>query len=248
MNDTNGYGGMSVATPQDVAAMRTDPLSPTVIAQQFLQKQGLPLTSENMRRALTANANNPGYIPGLVNNEPPTMPIDVTGERSGAAPTAQAAQPMPTPPIPPQATVQNSTQPSTPDDPARMGVAEFLTPVLAATVPIIATAIARMLPIGGNIGGVPAVPSSNAEFIGNRGVQPTGRMTDVPNPAIGVDTRTALPPTGDAGRATIAAPDTPPVLPGTGGAQAQIPAATGVERAQMRTRTHPKVPVRIRVR
>lgn len=51
----------------------------------YLASKGLPMTGENIRRALEQNAANPGLIKGLVNQAPP--PPDAQG---GAAPTSNA--------------------------------------------------------------------------------------------------------------------------------------------------------------
>lgn len=49
-----------------------DPRSPTAMLQGYLQSRGLPFTSDNMRRVLDANARQPGVIPGLENQAPPS--------------------------------------------------------------------------------------------------------------------------------------------------------------------------------
>lgn len=55
------------------------------LVSAYLASKGLPMTGENIRRALEMNAANPGVIKGLVNQEPP--PPDAQG---GAGPTSNA--------------------------------------------------------------------------------------------------------------------------------------------------------------
>jgi hypothetical protein len=275
--NTEGYGSVSYATPDDVRNAQSDPLSPTLIAQRFLQQQGMPLTSENMRRALTANANNPGYIPGLMNNEPasPTPPMNLTGERSAAMSAQSAGGQMPTPPIPPSSsmsTVQNSTGEGG-------GLSDYLVPLIAASAPLIAAAIYKMLPLGGSPASAGAsagaaanavpntVPGASAGAASNAltNVAPESASpyvmpphTSQITPEIGrgsaplqltgpTNTLPQLPPGADP-TAALSRNAPMPQLPGSGGAQLQIPHASGVERAEMRRKTNPKVPVRIRAR
>lgn len=60
-----------------------DQSSATQLVGAYLASKGLPMTGENIRRALEQNASNPGLIKGLVNQAPP--PPDAQG---GAAPTS----------------------------------------------------------------------------------------------------------------------------------------------------------------
>ena len=236
--DGNGFNA-SYATPQDVAAAQSDPLSPTMIAQQFLSRQGIPLTSENMRRAMTMNANQPGYIPGLINNEPPVDPAMAAQQSGQATPqTAASTQPMPTPPIPPQqsgpsmSTVQNSTMPSDGEGISGTNILELLGMAIAAGLPLIFGN--RM---SGQAGVTPGTalterqfPTASAERVPNDGPTIVGRA---PTQITGPGMNTQLPPGG--APTMIAPPDTPPLLP-NGGAQAQLP-------APIDSRAHMKVPV-----
>lgn len=79
---------------------------PTTLIRNYLTQQGVPINSENVRRALEANAANPGLIGGLVSQEPP--PMDVMGNNKGMPNRTSA---MPVPPIPPQQAVQATQAP-----------------------------------------------------------------------------------------------------------------------------------------
>lgn len=76
---------------------------------QYLASKGLPMTGENIRRALEQNASNPGLIKGLVNQAPPPSDSQATPNRSGGSarptqrsqPQTKQQQPLPVPPIPP---------------------------------------------------------------------------------------------------------------------------------------------------
>lgn len=54
--------------------------SATQLVGKYLASKGLPVTGENVRRALEMNASNPGVIPGLVNQAPP--PPDNVGPQT----------------------------------------------------------------------------------------------------------------------------------------------------------------------
>jgi hypothetical protein len=72
-----------------------DLMSPTVMIQNYLQARGYQPTSENISRALAANQQDPGVIPGLRSDTPGVNPPVAAGSGGGGAP-------LPTPPIPPQ--------------------------------------------------------------------------------------------------------------------------------------------------
>src|SRR5262249_21478701 len=80
----------------------SDVKSPTEMLQNYLQSRGLPLSSENMSRALAANARDPGVIPGLVNDVPSTDPgVGQSGNVAGQIEKGPGKTGMPVPPIPP---------------------------------------------------------------------------------------------------------------------------------------------------
>ncbi len=186
-DDGNGFNA-SYATPADVAAKMNDPLATHNIAQQFLQKQGLPLTSDNMRRAMQANADNPGTIPGLVNNPPPAAlpnsPMAAAGSQQGQS-TGVGGMPippmpppgggnMPIPPIPPGANVPGSVENSTiPGGGGGPDLASVVGTAVLAGLPAI------MQAFRGATGG-----GGGAQAMGNQPMPPTGRVMDVPGPAI----------------------------------------------------------------
>ena len=94
-----------------------DTLSPTVIIHNYLRSKNLPLTSENINRALEANANNPGVIQGLQNDLPQQSEMDITGERSAPTPvktnSSASTGDLPIPPIPPaNVPINNVSQPN----------------------------------------------------------------------------------------------------------------------------------------
>lgn len=74
----------------------TDPRSSNSLIKGYLSSQGLPLTSENVSRALAANVANRGTIKGLVNSSPSTEEEDqaaMAAARGGGARAAAPAQP-----------------------------------------------------------------------------------------------------------------------------------------------------------
>lgn len=232
--DGSGFAA-SYATPQDVAAMQSDPLSPTLIAQRFLQSQGLPLTSENMRRVLVQNAQQPGYIHGLVNNEPSNLPgTPVTG----GTPTQQGANAtgaLPTPPIPPMSTVSNATSSNPTGADTGPSIATAIGTAILAGLPALAQWM-RGAPTSAQSGAIVErpVPTFDAQRVptNDTTITPAPRQLEAP------PVRGQLPP--PPANATIPAPTPQPQLPGPQGATALPPPATGVERAQMRGQTHPK--------
>lgn len=69
---------MPPTPPQDGAAIPGDPLSPTTLIHDFLRSKGLQPTSENVSRALQANAMSPGFIPSTI--PPQQMPIPMIND------------------------------------------------------------------------------------------------------------------------------------------------------------------------
>lgn len=65
--------------------------SATQLVGKYLASKGLPVTGENVRRALEMNASNPGVIPGLVNQAPP--PPDSVGSQTTTSSGAAKRQP-----------------------------------------------------------------------------------------------------------------------------------------------------------
>jgi len=91
-----------------------DPLSPTTLIYNYLREKGMPLTSDNVRRVLEGNAQNPGMIQGTGRDDAHSnaeMPIPLINDVAGTDPKTSAApgqrKPLPTPPIPPQAQLPN---------------------------------------------------------------------------------------------------------------------------------------------
>lgn len=66
----------SGASPSPAVSTRgdEDPLSPTVMLQSYLRSKGMPLTPQNMQRALEANARGGNVIPGLESDVPSSDP------------------------------------------------------------------------------------------------------------------------------------------------------------------------------
>lgn len=80
----------------DTVTNSTEPSSGQQLVAAYLMSKGLPMNGENMRRALTANAQNPGLIPQLANNAPSTDAEDYAagarGPRSPGDPGPAVAQ------------------------------------------------------------------------------------------------------------------------------------------------------------
>src|SRR4051812_35703676 len=66
-----------------------DAQSPTQMVYADLQTRGLPNNADNVRRVLTQNSNQPGSIPGLVNEAPDAADSPTPAGRPHP-PTAQA--------------------------------------------------------------------------------------------------------------------------------------------------------------
>lgn len=76
----------------------TDPRSSNSLIHGYLASKGLPLTSENVSRALAANVANRGTIPGLINSSPSTEEEDqaaVAAARGGGGGARAAARTQP---------------------------------------------------------------------------------------------------------------------------------------------------------
>ncbi len=87
-----------------------DELSPTTIVLQYLKSKGLPLTAENIRRTVDANARDPNVLgPNLAGYVTPAgRDIELRNagtEDTSAPPSARGGggRPLPVPPIPPGA-------------------------------------------------------------------------------------------------------------------------------------------------
>lgn len=91
----------------------SETISPTAAITGYLRSKGLQPTSENVRRTLEANAANPGMIPGLTNQAPPSAeeapPQAPRRSAPSVAPPSPVSggeamgpeMPMPTPPMSP---------------------------------------------------------------------------------------------------------------------------------------------------
>lgn len=90
--------GNSALNALPVDQRGNDPLSPTTLIYNYLRQQGMPLTSENVSRALSANSRQPGIIPSPDANMPGApMPIpminDVPGANTGGGSSKRSAPP-----------------------------------------------------------------------------------------------------------------------------------------------------------
>ena len=105
-----------IALVTDPASTGTAPdASPTTMVLQYLKSRGFQPSSENVRRALEANARDPGVIPGLRSDRPATDAEDMAAMRAaGVGGAGGGARPLPIPPIPPSGGAPNtSAAPST---------------------------------------------------------------------------------------------------------------------------------------
>lgn len=131
-----------------------DLMSPTVMIQNYLQARGYQPTSENISRALAANQQDPGVIPGLRSDTPGVNPpVTAAGGGGGGAP-------LPTPPIPPseQFGPPELTGPPAPPDagggPGMGTIAAIVSSILGGGY-----GLKRYL---GGMGGSPAAPATPA--------------------------------------------------------------------------------------
>jgi len=100
-----GVGGSKLGqVPENQAG--GDPLSPTTLIYNYLREKGMPLTSENVRRVLESNAQNPGIIPGTGRDDAYSnaeMPVHLVNDVAGVDPKAAPGQRrLPMPPTPPK--------------------------------------------------------------------------------------------------------------------------------------------------
>lgn len=117
-----------------------DPLSPTTIVLNYLKERGYPLTAENIRRTVEANARDPGAIGGNVANYTRSGGGDVelrnaSTEGTSASPAPRAKPGFPQPINPSWQTVepwptQSSSQPSLPNAGAPNGGLPLPPPML----------------------------------------------------------------------------------------------------------------------
>lgn len=170
----------------------------SVLLAQYLSSKGLPLNAENARRALAANEQNPGTIPGLRSNGPgngpePGPPVPVKG---GAAPNAAPPPgnglppPPPPPPGPPATSGSNM-----PLDRTKMATA-MPPPPSTQGMPPDALDPSRSMPAGvGN--GPPQLPPTQATAAMPTAM-PTGQMVGTP-PAPGGGTGPLQPSANNGG-------------------------------------------------
>lgn len=103
--------------PPDQAG--NDPLSPTTLIYNYLRQQGMPLTGENVSRALQANATNPGTIQSPDYNMPGApMPIPMVNDVPSVDQTVARGNGSPRTSAQPTATQPPSTDapPAAPSD------------------------------------------------------------------------------------------------------------------------------------
>jgi hypothetical protein len=169
-------------------------------------------TSENVRRALEGNAANPGLIPGLVNSTPSTEADDqaaMARARAGSGGGGSTSA-LPTPPVPPQQTAQQTTLP----------------PLDTGDGNDVAMQILRGLGLGaGGSALAGAALGAGRRMMGNRSAGAPGEPNvniaappgEPPLSLAGPETRLALPapemPGGPATRLGITAPPEVPALP-----------------------------------
>jgi len=169
-----------VVNVADVNGTAQDTASPTVMVMQYLRSKGLPLTPQNISRALQMNSENPGMIPGLTNQAPP--PADPARVARPKAPAT--AQRLPVPPIPPQ--TQEASQPQASGAPPQAAASPPVPqPVSGDGSDWLVKLLGILIGGGAGIaGGLAGRGGSGVEPMGNQPLPNTGRMMDVPDPAI----------------------------------------------------------------
>ena len=221
--------GIDVIDRVTPAALDTGPSAGRRNIEAYLQSRGLPLTGENSRRALEANARQPGTIPNIVNRPLSDAGADmgagaprdrntgtgpnVGGRGSAAREIGSGAQPMRTTsgPNAPSDSAASAPKPVLPQTPPQAGPRATLAPTQQPNDPLgmfsgpsaggIGAAILASI-----LGGL----RSGSQFVGNTPPGPSGRMMDaIVDPRLGG----GQPPPMLAGpRAQLAAP-TPSVTP-----------------------------------
>jgi hypothetical protein len=148
---------------QDVDTTGQDALSPTTLVLNYLKARGYTPSTENVRRALEANARDPGVIGGLRSD---TAATDADDKAAMAAARGNAgggagggdSRPMPVPPIPPTGGAPNtSAAPAPSDGSVSSSLGDRIIAGLGAVLPSAASALlGRGGPPPGATGGIPA--------------------------------------------------------------------------------------------
>lgn len=171
----------------------------SVLLSQYLSSKGLPLTADNARRALAANEQNPGTIPGLRSNGPggavdpgPPVPIKAGANPPAPSPAPGNGLPPPSPPPPGPPATGGSNMPL---DRTKMATA-MPPPPSTQGMPPDALDPSRNMPAGvGN--GPPQLPTAQAQAPVPPAM-PTGQMVGSP-PAPGGGTSPLQPSANNGG-------------------------------------------------
>jgi hypothetical protein len=130
----------------------------------YLASKGMPVTGENVRRALEMNAANPGLIKGLVNQAPPPPDAQSAPSRSQSQPRPQAQrqpqpqpQPQPTQPTQPQAMSDSASSQPTQQTASGGGSGNVLTQLVQAILSGAGGAGLASLFMGGRGGAQPPI-------------------------------------------------------------------------------------------
>ena len=246
---------VSPSVQNSTSSSSGDPLSPTTIILNRLRSQGVPITPENIRRAVTemgraSNQAGPDVSPdlrvGLVEDSGPSVGqrgnVAKRVEGGGRTPAGRGRG-LPIPPVPPGGATQpmdrrdtggsGGDQPRTSAPPSSSGIdlTDLIGPLAAGGAALGGAKLFDYLDSRGRGGG--------QTFMGNSPMDPTGRVIDVPLPGIsgppGIGGANSALPTPD----IRALPQPTPSLAGPAGAP---PPATDMEAAMQRAIAPPMTP------
>ncbi len=146
---------------QDVDTTGQDALSPTTQVLNYLKARGYTPSTENVRRALEANARDPGVISGLRSDTAATEADDQAAMaaargRAGGGGGNSGGRPLPVPPIPPAGGPQNTSAPPASSEPGGGITGSLGDKIIAGLGAVLPSAVSALLP---RPGGTPPMPS-----------------------------------------------------------------------------------------
>ena len=164
------------------ASTEGDQLSPTTMVLNYLKQRGYQPSSENVRRALEANARDPGVIPGLRSDRPATDEED-RAAMAAAGGGRRGGSSFPSPVNLSWQTVQPYDSKTTSAPPDSQLAQDALLPAARFAVPNVPTPPVPNAPPTAGPPVVPSVPRTPIQIALDRATAPAGpELPQLPGP------------------------------------------------------------------